>query len=343
MPRVLTVMAGAPVGGAEAFFVTLTAAFARARAEVQAALRPNAMREAALRDGHVRFATFPFRRWTDFRTRSGLRSMAQQFRPDATLTFAGRASSMMPVGDYPIIGRLGGYYSMRNFRHCNHLVCNTPELEQYVIAHGWPKERVSIIPNFPNVEKSPAADRGLLGTPIDAPLALGMGRLHKNKAFDVLLRAAARIADLWVWIAGEGEEGPRLEALASALGISSRVKFLGWRTDRGALFRAANLCVVPSRVEPMGNVIVEAWAYGTPLVAADSSGPKWLVRDGEDGLLVPKEDDAALAAAIQSVFSLRPLAQRLRANGERRVEHEFSERHIVPQYFQLFEKLRRRT
>ena len=76
------------------------------------------------------------------------------------------------------------------------------------------------------------------------------------------------------------------------------MRFLGWRTDRGALLRAADICVLPSRWEPFGTVMLEAWAAGTPLVAAASQGPAALIEDGGNGLLVPVDDVAALAAAV---------------------------------------------
>ena len=341
--RVLTVMAGAPYGGAETFFVTLSTALARAGLDIHAVLRPSVSREASLKEGGVPYDTLPFNRWFDMRTRTGLKRIAQRFRPDVVLSFAGRASSMIPKGDYALIGRLGGYYTLGNFQRCDHLVCNTPDLERYIVKAGWPASRVSCIPNFPHADPSPVAKRTLLGTPENAAVALAMGRLHPNKAFDVLLRATARLPDLWVWIAGEGPEGANLKALAQSLGIASRVKFLGWRTDRGALLKAADVCVVPSRVEPMGNVVVEAWAHGTPLVAAASTGPKWLGRDGEDLLLVPVDDEAALAEALKKVLTSKTLAEKLTAKGKLRIEREFSEESAVKRYIELFGKMRSRA
>jgi len=338
--RVLTVMAGAPYGGAETFFVTLSTALKRAGLEVETVLRPSQFREANLKEGDVPFETLPFSRWFDMRTRAALRQVAQRFRPDVVLSFAGRASAMVPKGDYAQIGRLGGYYSLKNFRGCDHLVCNTPDLERYILSGGWSKDRVTCIPNFPHIDPAPAVDRALLGTPKTMRVALAMGRLHPNKAFDVLLRAAARVPDLCVWIAGEGPERRSLEALSRKLGIASRVKFLGWRTDRGALLEAADVCVVSSREEPMGNVVVEAWAQSVPLVAAASLGPKWLGRDGEDLLLVPIDDAVALADAIKRLLSSKGLADRLVANGKRRVEQEFSEERVMKRYIELFERLR---
>jgi glycosyltransferase involved in cell wall biosynthesis len=216
-------------------------------------------------------------------------------------------------------------------------------LVRYCIEGGWPKERVFHIPNFPNLEEGVAVERATLATPNHVPLALAMGRLHPNKAHDVLIRAAALIPDLWVWIAGEGPERANLGGLVRELGLESRVKFLGWRTDRAGLFKAVDLCVYPSRKEPFGNVVVEAWGYGVPLVTAASTGPAWLARDGEDALLTPVDDANALAEAIKKVIGSRALAQTLAENGRRRVAAAFSESVIVRQYLDLFETVRPQT
>ena len=176
------------------------------------------------------------------------------------------------------IGRLGGYYNLKNFRRCDYLVCNAPDLVRYVTEGGWPQGARVPDPEFSLSPRWTEARRaGLFGTPDDAPLALALGRLHPNKGLDILIRAAAAIPGLFVWIAGEGPERGTLQRLAGELGLKDRVKFLGWRNDRASLFKTADLCVYPSREEPFGNVVVEAWACGTPLVTTASTGPRWLV------------------------------------------------------------------
>jgi glycosyltransferase involved in cell wall biosynthesis len=119
------------------------------------------------------------------------------------------------------------------------------------------------------------------------------------------------------------------------------VKFVGWRTDRGALLKAADVCIFPSREEPFGNVILEAWAYGVPLVAAASKGPAWLVRPGHDAMLVPVDDVGALTDAVKQVLSSEGLRQRLVTNGFRRLAAEFSELTVMDQYTRLFERVMR--
>jgi glycosyltransferase involved in cell wall biosynthesis len=270
-----------------------------------------------------------------------LRRAADAFQPDIVFAFAGRAASFVPRGNYTVIGRLGGYYNLSNFQTCDYLVCNAPDLVRYVVAGGWPETRVFLIPNFPSVPDAPALDRAAFGTPRDAPLAVALGRLHPNKGLDILVRAVALVPDLFVWIAGEGPERQALETLARDLGVSGRIKFLGWRTDRAALYKAADVCVYPSREEPFGNVVVEAWSCGVPIVTTASTGPAWLARNGEDAIVTPIDDVPALAEAIRKVIASKPLASRLVAGGRRRVAEEFSESSIVRRYRDLFEQVRR--
>jgi len=255
------------------------------------------------------------------------------------LAFAGRAASFLPRGGPARIGRLGGYYNLKNFRRCDYLVCNAPDLVRYVTDGGWPKDRVFLIPNFPAVPDGPKLDRGLFGTPVDAPLALALGRLHPNKGLDVLIRAARTIPGLYVWIAGEGPEREALQRLAGELGVEDRVKFLGWRNDRASLFKTADFCVYPSREEPFGNVVVEAWATGAPLLTTASTGPRWLVREGEDALMTPVDDVDALANGMKRLMASPDLRASLVAAGRRRVQEHFSESAIVARYIALFERV----
>jgi glycosyltransferase involved in cell wall biosynthesis len=338
--KVLTVLAGASVGGAETFFVSLTCALAKAGLDVRSVLKRNAGREAALLGQGVTFDTAPFGSFLDFSTGGVLRRTIEGFGPDVVLAFAGRAASFLSLTGPVRIGRLGGYYNLRNFRRCEYLVCNAPDLVRYVAEGGWPSDRVSLIPNFPALPDGPILDRSVFGTPNEAPLALALGRLHRNKGLDILIRATASIPGLFVWIAGEGPERDNLQRLTRDLSLADRVKFLGWRSDRASLFKTADFCVYPSREEPFGNVVVEAWVSGTALVTTASTGPRWLVRDGEDALLTPIDDVEALTVGMKKLIASPALRASLAAAGRRRVTEEFSEAVIVARYIELFRRVK---
>jgi len=339
--RLLTAMGSSRVGGMEEFFVSFCRAMRRAGVTVHAVIRKDnaPVYGNDLAAAGVSFETLIFEPQLNPWSRFRLRGIAKRFRPDVALTFASRASTCMPRGDYVTLGRLGGYYGIGAYKRCDHLVCNAPDIVRHVVDGGWSADRVSLIPNFPRADDGPPIERDAFDTPRDVPLALALGRLHQKKALDILLQAAARIPRLWVWIAGEGEERKRLVELAQRLGIADRVKFLGWQRNRAGLFAAADLCVYPSRHEPFGNVVLEAWAYRKPLVTADASGPAWLVHHGEDGLVVPMDNAEKLAEAIDAVISSEAVANRLVENGTIRIRDEFSEDAVIGQYLDLMRTL----
>jgi glycosyltransferase involved in cell wall biosynthesis len=232
---------------------------------------------------------------------------------------------------------LGGYYNLKYYAGFDELVANTEDIAEWIVGQGWPAGRVRHIPNFAAAPPNTApADRASLDTPADAPLLLAMGRLHDAKAHDVNLQALADLPDAYLWIAGVGPEEAKLKALAQALGVTSRVRFLGWRTDPSALYRAADVCVFPSRYEPLGNVVIQAWAHGLPVVAAASQGPAALIEDGRDGILTPVDDADAVAAGVRRILAEPKLAAGFVQRGLGRVAAEFSEAAVVAQWKTLF-------
>jgi glycosyltransferase involved in cell wall biosynthesis len=151
-----------------------------------------------------------------------------------------------------------------------------------------------------------------------------------------VLAALAQVPALHLWLAGEGELRATLERQAAALGIAGRVRFLGWRDDVPALLAAADFLVCPSRHEPLGNVVIEAWAASRAVVAASAAGPRELIADGESGLLVPVEDVASLAAAMARLSADPALRARLAANGRAAYEAQFTGTAVVRRYQDFF-------
>ena len=143
----------------------------------------------------------------------------------------------------------------------------------------------------------------------------------------------------FLWIAGDGELDAELRALAARLGVADRVRFLGWRNDREALLAACDVCVMPSRYEPFGTVMIEAWAAQRPLVVAAAAGPRGLVRDGVDALLVPIDDADALTAAIRRVLESRDLAMTLAGAGFAVYQQRYTEAAVVQQYLDFYRRI----
>jgi glycosyltransferase involved in cell wall biosynthesis len=337
--RVLQVMAGAEFGGAEAFFTRLVLALRRAGLHQRVVIRKNENRAATLRDGGIEPVELRFGGPLDIWTRMGLKREIDSFSPNVVLTWMNRATSMCPQGNFIHAARLGGYYDLKYYRKCDHLVGNTKNIADYLTGEGWPVERAHYLPNFVSAETMPPRNRKDHYTPNDAPLLLAMGRLHENKAFDVLLDALTRIPNAYLWLAGEGPKRGELEAQAEKIGIKPRVRFLGWCDDIAALLATCDVFVCPSRHEPLGNVVVEAWAQSKPVVAADSLGPGVLIKQEENGILVPINDSKSLAFAISRVLVDETLRSGITKNGRATYEEHFTKRAIVAQYLNFFESI----
>lgn len=198
---------------------------------------------------------------------------------------------------------------------------------QMVAVEGIPERDIVVIPN--GVEPPPPGDgdglRAELGIPAAAPLIGSVGHLRPEKAFEVLVDAAARLGrEVHLLIAGEGPERERLELLATTLGIEDRVHLPGARSDIGAVLAALDVAVCCSDFEGGPLSVMEYMGASLPIVATDVGGIPELIGDGETGLLAPARDPAALAAAIGRLLGDPELGRRLGVAAARRraAEHD---------------------
>lgn len=346
--RLLQVLAGAAQGGAETAYVDTCLELAEAGVTVEAVTRPNEARVSTLRKAGLKVHELPFGGAVDLWTPYRMRSIIKGFKPDIVQTWMSRAAQKTPawspslgIPRYALLARLGGYYNLKYYKSTDFFMTITPDIRQYLIDKGIAPSHVRHINNFADFKDAPGTvDRSALGVPEGAPLLIALGRLHKSKAFDTLIQAVAQAPGIYLWIAGEGPDRGALEGLIASLKVDDRVKLLGWRDDRGALFRAADLCVFPSRYEPFGTVFVQAWAQKVPLISSDAAGPKQFVRDGEDGLVVPIDDVSGLAEAIIRLAGDPALARRLAERGYERYIAEFSREKTVAAYLEYFKDIR---
>ncbi len=160
-----------------------------------------------------------------------------------------------------------------------------------------------------------------------------------NKGFDVLLHALAEIPDAVLWLAGSGPEEARLRGLCNELGLTARVRFLGWRDDVTALMRSADVFVCPSRHEGLGSIVLESWFHRCPIVATRSQGPGELIEDERDGLLTPVDDAPALARAVGELLARPERRAALAREGARTYARGYSRAAISDAYVKLYARL----
>ncbi|MFT8375247.1 MAG: glycosyltransferase [Gluconobacter cerinus] len=334
--RVAHVMAGSARGGAELFFERLSMAQTQDERPVRALIRHDSAREDRLRAARVETHTFRFGGALDVRTRSHLRRNLNEFQPDVVVAWMSRAARKLPTGPWRTAGRLGGYYDLSNYSRCEHLIGNTRGLADWMKVQGWPANRVHYLPNFATDFTSVTPVRPDF-LPPDVPFVLALGRLHENKAFDVLIRAMTRLPSVHLVIAGEGPERATLEALIRSENLSGRVHLPGWVAESGPWLRACDVMVCPSRIEPLGNVVIEGLSAAVPVVGSAIQGPQEILSGTEDGLLAPVEDAEAFSVQIGNILEDKALAQRLRHNGRARFEREFAQDVVMARWSEFLD------
>lgn len=335
--RILQIMASRALGGAETYAADVMLKLHEAGVDQCVVMHRNAPRFAELRSAGIRLAPAPLRFPFLAAQRLALSSLAARENPDIIQTWMRRAASMAPTVNKPVIGWFGGYYDPHHFRKCDHLVGVTRDIVAHMIKNGVAAGRAHYIPTFPVITPLPALDRSSLETPKEARVLLTLSRLHQKKGLDTLLKALTELPDCIAWIAGDGPLKSELEQQARESGVMDRVRFLGWRTDRSALLRAADVCLLPSRYEPFGNVILEAWAARAPLVACASAGPAAHIKDGETGLLTPIDDAPALAAAVRRVLTDSGLRRKMIAEGYAAYVRGFTPEAVIKQWQDFYE------
>lgn len=273
-------------------------------------------------------------------------------RPDALLLTSWKATAWgawagRRAGVPRVVVRLGIVRELRRRRHAlpfrrwvDALVVNAPEVrEAWTRSAPWfTAGEVHLVLNGVQVPTPPSAEaaralRAELGADPGTLLVAGAGHLARRKGFDLLLDAFARadVPGSRLAVVGSGPEEVALRERAARLGIADRVCWTAHRGDVPDLLAACDLLVLSSRNEGMANVMLEAMAAGTPVVATDVSGVRAALGPAADrppaGWIVPPEDPAALGAALAEVLAdLRAgggEAARRSAEARRRVAERF--------------------
>jgi glycosyltransferase involved in cell wall biosynthesis len=201
---------------------------------------------------------------------------------------------------------------------------------------GVARESILVVRNGVS---EPAVGRSDLGLP--GPLVGGMGRFDRQKGFDVLIDALATLPRVSAVVAGDGPERDALMRHARDRSLTDRFSIVPWTSDIGPFLRSLDLFVLPSRYEGLPLALLEAMAAGVPVVAADVGAVREAVVSGENGLLVPSEDAAALAAGIRRLLEDEPTRRLLGANARQTWQSEFTAERMQRSYVDLFTELSR--
>jgi glycosyltransferase involved in cell wall biosynthesis len=339
--RILHIMASKANGGAETYSTDVMLSLHQQKIDQCIVMAKDAPRYKELENAGLRMAPWPLSVPTLFAQKLLVRHLIKREKPDIVQSWMRRGAALAGKTSPKamILGWFGGYYDTSKFRNCTHLIGVTKDIVKHMLKNGVAATHAHFIPTFPDVSLVPPLDRATLATGRQARVLLALSRLHPKKGLDTLLASLQQLTDCVVWLAGDGPLRRELETLARTLGVIDRVRFLGWRTDRAALLRAADICVLPSRYEPFGTVILEAWAAGTPLVACASAGPAATVENGVTGLLTPINDASALTSAIRKVLDDEDLRRRLVAQGYAAYIKDYTREAVTQQWLKLYKSL----
>ncbi|MEM7253158.1 MAG: glycosyltransferase [Pseudomonadota bacterium] len=337
-------------GGAEQFYVRLCNALYESGHPVSAINQPGSAVSNALNPALPQYPVRMRNVWDVF-AMTKIRRLVTREKPAVVQTYMGRATRLARLGraDAVHITRLGGFYDVKGYRHADAWVGNTKAICDHLIRHGMKAERVFHIGNFvapsPTTE-TPLSLRERFGIPADERIIFSAGRLIERKGFEDLLRALAKLPttlDGQRWrclIAGDGPDREHLAKVTEGHGLTEQVTWCGWVGELGTYYQAADLFICPSRWEPLGNVILEAWYHATPVVTTASEGALELVHDGIDALVAPPENPDAIANQIRSFFERAPDERSAIGDaGNRRALSTHSAEQVIAAYASLYETL----
>jgi len=264
---------------------------------------------------------------------SRLRSALRELRPDVVVAFMTEANVIallasqglgVPVvisernqPDRPGLGKVRKLARRLTYPRASAMVVQTAAIA------SWAKARfhvpVHVIPNPVRLDGSKSRRK-----PGDAQLLVALGRLTHQKGFDVLIRSFAALADKhqdWrLTIYGEGPDRAQLERLRAEGTCEDRISLPGLVKNSAEAFRQASLFVLPSRFEGYPNALLEALAFGLPVVATDCpGGTVEILADGAYGKLVPPDDVAAMTAALDAMLSAPELREAYASKARRAV------------------------
>ena len=243
-----------------------------------------------------------------------------------------------------------GMAARRAFRRAGWVTACSDDLRRRAVVLGAPADRCETLPygvdagRFRPDPTARARRREQVGVGAEQPLLFTAGRLVRKKGFEYLIDAMPAIVSRWpdarLVIGGGGDLDDELRARARAGGVAERVVFAGVLTqdEVSEFLAAADVAVVPSvrddsgNVDGLPNVVMEALASGTALVATTAGGIGAVARNGENALLVAERDPAALASAISALLDNADLRARVGDTARREVTERHSWAHVARRF-----------
>ncbi len=286
-----------------------------------------------------------------------LASVLRAFRPDVVqlhdphAVSAGLLAHRFAGGSRVVATRrvdfpLRGWLSRTKYLACERVVVVSAAIREVLRHARLPEGRLRLVhEGVPDRAPQPGGRAALreLGIPQDAPVVGNVAALASHKDHATLLRAAALVVkarrEVRFVVAGEGEERTPLLELRKRLGLDDHVIFTGFRDDLDRLVPAFDVFCLSSHQEGLGTSLLDAMAFGRPVVATAAGGIPDAVLDGVTGRLVPVRQPEALADALLSLLADPKHRAAMGAAGRRRFLERFTADRMVEDTLRVFEEL----
>lgn len=336
-------MYGANFGGAEKFFERFSVAAHKSKIfKLKVFIKRNERRFNIIKKEGVEVFQTSFLGINHFWFRKKLISICKDFKPNILFSWMNRASNFLPekrLNNEIKVGRLGGFYKLKNYINCDYLVANTPEIKEYIIESGWDKNKVIYLSNFvdePRKQKNETLENLKKKK---KKIILGIGRFHKNKGFDFLIKALSYLKNYHLCLVGNGILKTEYLDRAKKLEVENRLHIFDWCDSVSEFYNSADILVCSSIIEPLGNIIIEGWAHKIPVVSANVMGPKFLIRNKYNGLKYESEDLSGYINSIKLISEDKILKRKLIHNGYMKYKYFFSKNKVLNQYQSFFKKI----
>jgi glycosyltransferase involved in cell wall biosynthesis len=319
--RIVNAMLGRGLGGLEQALLDYGDALSRLGHEVHAVIHPDAAIRPALVARGMIWHGLPHRGSWDVIAAIRLRLLLQRLHADVCIAHGNRAMSLLrQAGANPLIAVLPNY-KMR-CRSAAAVFYPTLDLRRHAQSQGVQDTCLYHIPSMVGVPPTPPSR-----VRRQPPVIGAMGRFVPKKGFDMFIAALGRLRSQGVpfraVLAGDGPERAALEELAARHGLAEALAFPGWVDDKRTFFAGVDIFCLPSHHEPFGIVLIEAMAQAMPIVSTDSEGPSEILRDGSDGILVPRGNVERLAQALGGLITDPERAALLGADAYRHARETF--------------------
>lgn len=341
--RILHLISGNPHSGEETFAIDVIRCLQERNVEQFVLCRPHDIFLDGLRCAAVPYEKFTFAKWQKWFQSGVIQQRIKSYTPNVIHCWTRRAAIFIPRNnEVPTLGWYPFNPKMRCAAACDFYMGVTKKQVALIEELMARSDRVFLVTPFGKLIDNAPLSREEFGIPSDKPVILMLARMHPVKGVDTLLRACVNL-DVFLLLAGDGPELQNYKKLARNLGLESRVCFTGWRTDRSALLDIADILAVPSRFEPFGTIMTEAWCKGVPLVATKAEGPRIYIKHCVNGMLSEIDDVDGLAQNLRTVLEDERLRSRLIAEGTRTYETQFSEEIVISKLLQTYEEIIRRS